>query len=144
MKYFVKLICGYRRDQEHIIPAREAHKAYYLFNNPDKRSTFSNGLAIRGDQIQEIVPAYQHTMGWNEMHVLDQDDYNELAQRGVMSKMQRIMSAAKEIAQLGAPEDLNTPLAQLVREKYQRLFAPPAPRLGTQDVKSLLPQKQLR
>jgi len=92
-----------------------------LFDHPDTRSTFKDGLAIKGDQIQEIVPDYQGTMGWNATHVLDSDDWNELNGNGVARKMRQIMSAAREIAKLGAPEDLNTPLGELMKNKYPQL-----------------------
>ncbi len=115
MKYAVKLIVGFRRDQEHTIDAKEAHKAYYLFNNPDARTTFSNGLAIKGDQIQEIVPDYHSTMGWNPTHVLTNDDHNELTLNGVKQKLQFIMSEAKEIGMRGNKEELAQPLNVLLK-----------------------------
>ncbi len=124
MKYKIKLITGFRRDQEYSIDANEAHKAYYLFDNPDTRSTFSNGLAIKGDQIQEIVPDFQGTMGWNATHVLDSDDHNELAKLGVDRKLRSIMSAAREIAKLGEQTDLHTLLSKLLKTKYPQLAAP--------------------
>ena len=121
MKYCIKIITGFRRDQEYSIDANEAHKAYYLFDHPDTRTTFSNGLAIKGDQIQEIVPDYQATMGWNPTHVLDSDDHNELAKKGVDRKMQEIMGAARYIAQKGEPADLNLSLSELMKNKYPKL-----------------------
>lgn len=121
MIFKVKLIVGFRRDQEHWIDANEAHKAYYLFDHPTERGTFANGLAIKGDQIQEIVPDYQGTMGWNSTHVLDSDDLNELRAKGVDAKMQKILSAAKDIAKLGEVSDLKIPLSNLMKEKYPAL-----------------------
>jgi len=129
MKYKVKLIVGFRRDQEHSIPADEAHKAYHLFFNPDTRTIFSNGLAIKGDQIQEIVPDYQGTMGWNASHQLNDDDWNELRANGVSGNFQRILSASKEIAQRGDPTELNIPLTTLL-SKYPKL-APQEERQGS-------------
>jgi len=117
MKYAVKLIVGFRRDQEHSIPATEAHKAYYLFTHPDERGIFSNGLAIKGDQIQEIVPDYHNTVGWNASHQLNDDDWNELRGKGIMQKMQFIMSNAKEIGTRGNIEELNQPLNILLAGK---------------------------
>jgi len=117
MKYAVKLIVGFRRDQEHSIPAQEAHKAYYLFTHPEERGIFSNGLAIKGDQIQEIVPDYHSTMGWNVTHQLTDDDYNELRTKGVLQKMQYIMSEAKELGTHGTSEMLQTPLGKLLEGK---------------------------
>lgn len=114
MKYYVKIIVGFRRDQEHSIPASEAHKAYYLFLHPNERGIFSNGLAIKGDQIQEIVPDYHTTMEWNPSHQLDNDDWNDLRSYGVAQKMQFIMSEAKNIGARGDVEQLNRPLNDLI------------------------------
>lgn len=114
MSYKVKLIVGYRRDQEHTIDADEAHKAYYLFLNPDTRTVFSNGLAIKGDQIQEIVPDYHGSMGWNPTHQLDSDDWNEIHRLGVHRKITHMLSIASQIAQTATAEEINTPLTELI------------------------------
>jgi hypothetical protein len=139
MKYKVKLIVGFRRDQEHTIPAEEAHKAYYLFTHPDERGIFSNGLAIKGDQIQEIVPDYHATMGWNPTHVLDSNDHNELTLNGVKQKLQWIMSEAKEIGTHGQKEQLTTPLNVLLKGKAptQKLYS------GSKSIKELLKKNPL-
>lgn len=112
-KYHLKVVCGFRKEQEFTINANEAHKAYYLFNNPEKRGTFDNGLAIKGSDISRIIPDYCTTMGWNTTHTLTDDDFNELRKNGVMQKLQVIMSSAKEIARIGNPEDLAKPLIEL-------------------------------
>lgn len=117
-KYKVKIVCGFRKEQEFTINANEAHKAYYLFNNPEKRGTFDNGLAIKGSDIQRIEPDYNATMGWNHTHQLTSDDWNELHRSGVMQKLQGIMSSAKEIARIGQLEDFTSPLIDLVKNKY--------------------------
>lgn len=122
MKFYIKLICGFRQDQEYTISADEAHKAYWLFANPEARAFFADGLAIKGSDIQRIVPDYQTTMGWNVTHRLDSDDLNEIHQNGVMGKMQNILASAKEVARVCAPEDLQTPLPQLLKEKYDGLL----------------------
>jgi hypothetical protein len=134
MKYAVKMIVGFRRDQEHTIPATEAHKAYYLFTHPDERGIFSNGLAMKGDQIQEIVPDYHATMGWNPTHVLDSNDHNELTLNGVKQKLQWIMSEAKEIGTYGDTEQLKTPLNILLKGKApaQKLYS------GAKSIKELI------
>src|SRR3954447_1451082 len=113
MKPKVKLIVGFRRDQEHSIDADEAHKAYYLFLNPDKRGVFSNGLAIKGDQIQEIVPDWQGTMGWNPTHILDSDDFYDIRRHGMENKVRDMLAAAKDIAYLADPKLLSRPLSTL-------------------------------
>lgn len=117
----IKIIVGFRRDQEHSVSADEAHKAYYLFLNPESRGIFNNGLAIKGSQIEEIVPDYQGTMGWNQTHVLGDDDWAEIRKVGVDRKLRMLLSAGKEVAQLGKTEDLNVPLAELVEKKYDKL-----------------------
>lgn len=122
--YKIKLIVGYRRDQEHSIDANEAHKAYYLFLNPDQRGVFNNGLAIKGSQIEEIVPDYIGTMGWNPTHVLDGDDWNEIRDLGVDRKLNTLITAAKDIARLKDPKDLETPLIELIQKKYPQLAKP--------------------
>ena len=117
-KYKVKIVCGFRKEQEYTINANEAHKAYYLFNNPEKRGTFDDGLAIKGSDIQRIVPDYNATMGWNHTHVLTDDDWNELNLNGVANKLRTILASAKEIGMIGEPDDFKTPLIDLVKNKY--------------------------
>lgn len=122
-KYKVKLICGFRQDQEYTIDANEAHKAYYLFNNPDQKGTFENGLAVFGADIRRIVPDYVATMGWNPDHKLTGDDYNEIHANGLMAKMQNILYAAKEIAKNAQPEEMRTPMIDLYKGKYAQLVS---------------------
>lgn len=120
----IKLIVGFRRDQEHSIDAEEAHKAYYLFFHPEARTVFKDGLAIKGDQIQEIVPDWQGTMGWNPSHQLDSDDWNDLNSRGIPDRMRNMLSLAKDISQRIEPPDLSTPLSQLLETKFPQLGTP--------------------
>lgn len=143
MNYKIKLIVGFRRDQEHSISADEAHKAYYLFLHPESRGVFSNGLAIKGDQIQEIVPDYIGTMGWNPTYNLMSDDWNEIRSLGVDRKMNHLLTTAKDIAQLNNPEDLNVPLTQLIEKKYPQLEQKTTEvrEGGTKSLKELLPPK---
>lgn len=120
MNYKIKLIVGFRRDQEHTVDMDEAHKAYYLFLNPDSRGIFKNGLAIIGSEIRDIVPDYNATMGWNPAHTMDTDDWNQVRAAGADRKMQGLLAAAREVAQLGKPEDLNTPLQELMAGRYAK------------------------
>lgn len=117
----VKLIVGYRRDQEHSISVDEAHKAYHLFLHPEQRGVFNNGLAIKGDQITEIVPDYHGTMGWNPSHNIDADDWNEIRNKNIDVHMQRALKAAKDIATLQNAQDFNAPLSELLETKYPYL-----------------------
>lgn len=113
----IKLITGFRRDQEYSIDGEEAHKAYYLFLHPEARGVFGNGLAIKGDQIQEIVPDWQGTMGWNSTHNLDSDDWNEIRGKGIDIIVSKKLSEAKDVARLAKPQELELPLSQLA-QKY--------------------------
>lgn len=115
-KFKLKIVCGFRKEQEFTINANEAHKAYYLFNNPEKRGTFNNGLAIKGSDIQRIEPDYNATMGWNHTYQLTNDDWNELHTTGVSGKLQGIMSTAKEIARFNNETLLTTPLIDLIKQ----------------------------
>ena len=117
----VKLIVGFRRDQEYSIDIEEAHKAYFLFHNPDARAVFSNGLAIVGSQIQEIKPDWIGTMGWNETHNLNGDDWNEIHRSPEFPKMERALQTAQNIAKTCTIADLQVPLRQLAKEKYAHL-----------------------
>jgi hypothetical protein len=119
-KYKIKVVCGFRKEQELTIDANEAHKAYYLFNHPDKRGTFNNGLAIKGSDIQRIEPDYNATMGWNHTHQLTGDDWNEIHRTGVADKFLAILAGAKEIGRTAEIADLQKPMIEL-KEKYPAL-----------------------
>lgn len=119
-KYKAKIVCGFRKEQEFTIDANELHKAYYLFNNPEKRGTFNNGLALKGSDIQRIEPDYNATMGWNHTYQLTNDDWTELNTTGVAKKIRGIMAYAKEVARVGTVEDLQTSLIDL-KDKYPLL-----------------------
>ena len=108
----IKIITGFRDDQYFIIEDNEAHKAYYLFNNPEARTVFSNGVALIGKNIQGIEPAWNETMGWNPSHKLDNDDWNDIRTKGVEKKMRQVLGQAQDLALLAEhkPELLKTPL----------------------------------
>jgi len=110
----VKIITGFRVDQHYTIEADEAHKAYYLFRNPEERGVFNNGVAIIGKNIQGIEPDYHAMMGWNPTHTLDSNDYNELRGKGVDVKIRDTLANAKLLADRITPQNkakiLNAPL----------------------------------
>lgn len=109
MTYFIKIVTGFREDQFVSVPLQEAHKAYYLFLNPDTRTIFSNGVAILGRDIQRIVPDWNATMDWNDMHKIDSYDLAEIKANGVHDKMKSLMAKAKDISLLMAEQpDLAT------------------------------------
>lgn len=133
----IKLILGYRRDQEHSIDINEAHKAYYLFLNPAARSVFKNGLAIIGEDIKSITPDWHGTMGWNPTHQMDGGDWNEIRSGGYERKMDMMLASAKNIASLALPEELNIPLRELMSTKYPQIAEPKRER-GTRQIGELI------
>lgn len=94
----LKIITGFRNDQFYSIDSEEAHKAYYLFMNPDARAIFSNGVAIIGKNIQGIEPDYHATMGWNGSHKMDSEDWNQIRGEGIDRKLRYVMEKAKDLA----------------------------------------------
>lgn len=116
----IKVVTGFRKEQHHTIDADEAHKAYYLFLNPEKRSVFKNGVALIGQDIRSIEPDYQATMGWNPTHTLDGDDWNELREKGLDRELRNVIALAKEAAQLLPPQSMNQPLSSLLPEIQNR------------------------
>lgn len=110
----IKIITGFRNEQYYIIDAEEAHKAYYLFNNPEARTTFDNGVALIGKNIQGIEPAYNETMGWNPTHKLDDYDWEEIRTKGIDNKLRDVLSEAKSISYLAEqkPELLKISLSE--------------------------------
>lgn len=108
----IKIITGYREDQHYTIEADEAHKAYFLFLNPEKRTVFKNGVALIGSNIQSIEPDYNATMGWNKTHELDDDDWVELRTKAIDRKLRDVLQLAKNIAQ-EQPDKINTPLSEI-------------------------------
>lgn len=124
----IKIITGFRRDQEHSIDGEEAHKAYYLFLHPEERGIFKNGLAICGKEIQEIVPDWQATMGWNPTYNVAPEDWNEIRASGADRRMNAMLTAAREVATMALPEEMGTPLTELVAKKYPALMPAPIER----------------
>lgn len=112
-KYYIKVITGFREDQQISIPMQEAHKAYYLFKHPEARGVFNNGVALIGKNIQEIKPDWNKTMGWVDTHELDNYDFLELRNNGVEAKMRELIVKAKDIAILGEEKK------DLLQEKLQ-------------------------
>lgn len=94
----IKIITGFRENQYYVIEDYEAHKAYYLFNNPEARTTFENGVALIGKTIQGIEPAWNETMGWNPTHELDDDDWNEIREKRIDVKLFSRLEKSRKIA----------------------------------------------
>lgn len=115
----IKLITGFKRDQHYSISDEEAHKAYYLFLNPEQRGIFENGLALIGKDIHTIQPDYQGTMGWNPTHELGTDDWDEIRQKGIDRKLNAVLEKAKKVAYLVEknPQYMNMPLNEIKIEQ---------------------------
>jgi hypothetical protein len=96
----IKIKTGYREDEYYVIKNSEAHKAYYLFEHPEARTVFSNGVALRGEDIRGIEPAWNEMMGWNPTHKLDNDDWNEINKSGIKEKINEVIDEAQKIAKL--------------------------------------------
>lgn len=111
----LKIITGFRKDQKYTIDEDEAHKAYYLFMNPDKRGIFNNGVALVGSMIQGIEPDYHATMGWNETHLIDSDDWNEINSKGIAKRLNDVLVKAKNVVKQfqDKPEVFLLPLSQI-------------------------------
>ncbi len=112
-KLKVKIITGYRKDQHYTVDAEEAHKAYYLFLNPDQRGIFKDGIAILGSDIRAIEPDYNASMGWNATHDIDEDDMNEIKGKGIDRLLRDLLYKAKMAAQMCDPRDMNMPLSDV-------------------------------
>lgn len=114
MNLKIKIITGFRDNQYLVIDGEEAHKAYYLFNHPEARTVFSNGVALIGKHIEQIEPAFNETMGWNPSHKLDDDDWNEIRGQRIDNKIRDLLATAKDIARLaeGKKEIINLPLSE--------------------------------
>jgi hypothetical protein len=108
----IKIITGFRKDQHLTIDADEAHKAYFLFLNPEQRGVFKNGIALIGADIRGIEPDYNATMGWNPDHTLQSDDWNELRKTGMDRQLRDIIQLASDVAKF-QPEKINLPLSEI-------------------------------
>lgn len=111
--YKISIVTGFRPDQQITIDASEAHKAYYLFLHPDERGVFSNGVALIGRDIRQILPDFNTTMGWNPQHRLTEDDWALLRRRGVETRMNAILELAKEVGKRGDPAYMQRKLSDV-------------------------------
>lgn len=111
----IKITTGFNADEKFIIDSDEAHKAYYLFNNPELRGTFSNGVALIGRDIRSIQPAWNEIMGWNPTHKIDEYDWNEIRSKGIDNKVNKVLELAQDTARLaqGNVKILELPLSEI-------------------------------
>jgi len=113
-KLKIKIIVGFRKEQHYTIDADEAHKAYYLFLNPEQRGIFSNGVAVIGQDIHSIEPDYNAMLEYSPSYTLDGSDWQEVKKLRLDTQVKEIMLKAKEIAQLGNPQKINLPLSKVL------------------------------
>lgn len=115
MIHKIKIVMKFRGVNEVIysIPADEAHKAYYLFVNPHKRTIFNNGLAIKGEDIERIEPDVIGTMGWNQGYKLSPED--NLETQGIKRKLEKICWIASQVGKSDNPQ-LDDPLSKVIKE----------------------------
>lgn len=120
----VKLITGYREDQYRIIDSEEAHKAYFIFLNPEQRTVFKGGVAMIGKDIKGIEPAYNETMGWNPKHKMDEADWNEVRNKGVQKRLDLRLEVARLVAQDAVNDArlLALPLSVIAKQESSRLL----------------------
>lgn len=119
MDYKIKIITGFREDQSYAIDAEEAHKAFYLFLNPEERGVFNSGVALIGKNIQSIEPDYNATLGYNPTYKLDHLDWNEIRSKGIDRKLREVLVDAKTVANMHDPFLISLPLT----EATQKLLA---------------------
>lgn len=111
----IRIKTGYRADQYCVIPDEEAHVAYYLFAHEDAKAIFSNGVALRGRDIQGIEPAWREIMGWNPAHEMNTYDWSEIQRKGIDRRAQQRVELAKRVASVISPKDFHTPLPELAK-----------------------------
>lgn len=114
----IKIITGFRENQYYTIDANEAHKAYYLFEHPEARAIFSNGVALIGKNIQGIEPDWNAIMGFNPTYELVGEDWNIIHDKGYSREVRGLLQDAKLVAQFAdkRQELLQLPLKEAFEE----------------------------
>lgn len=114
--FIVRITTGFSENQQFNIGIEEAHKAYFLFRNPEKRGVFDNGIALIGRDIRTIQPDWHASMGWNPTHKLDDDDWNEINAK-VKDELKTLMEKANDVSYLieGNPALMATTLSEAIK-----------------------------
>lgn len=99
MRYF-KIRIGYGKEDDRYISIGEGEleSALHCFIT-DSKGVFKNGVC-RGSDIISITEDWHKEMGWNETHVIIDDDWNELKAKGITGKYTGVLAQAKENVQL--------------------------------------------
>lgn len=95
MKIHFKALTGFGDERVVHFDSFELEKVQYAFLR-EKRVLLKNGEAVDGKYIQQIMPDYHATMGWNQQHKLSADDFNEIARKGIDTEANRLMTIARE------------------------------------------------
>ena len=90
-----KALTGFGEEREVFFDETDLEKVQYAFLR-EKRLLLSNGQAIDGKYIQQIMPDWVRSMGWNTAHTLDADDMNEIKASGIMSQAYQLLESSKE------------------------------------------------
>lgn len=98
MRHF-KIRIGYGKGDDTFIPIDESEleTALYCFIM-DGKGVFKGGVC-RGKDIISITEDWHKEMGWNESHVMDSDDWNDLYQKGIDKKYVGVLAEYKEKVQ---------------------------------------------
>jgi hypothetical protein len=91
---FFRVKIGYRPDE--FIPITgesELEKAMAAFTTNSK-AVFERGV-VRGQDIIAITEDWHREMGWNQSHVMEDEDWSELKSKGIKTKYEGIIASAK-------------------------------------------------
>lgn len=125
-KLKIKIVCGFRADQEYTVDCEQAHVAYYLFINKAHRFVFSNGIAIEGADIKRIVPDYNATFGFMPSYVMTPHDWADVYESEENSKaykaLQDRMTLAKDLAKQIPPGEQGKAMLQAPLKEHAKAF----------------------
>lgn len=94
-KIIFKALTGFGGEREVFFGAEDLEKVQYAFLR-EKRVLLSNGQAVDGKYIQQIMPDWIRTMGWNEGYSLTPDDNAEITKKGVRSDASHILEQTRD------------------------------------------------
>lgn len=93
-KLYFKAIYGF--DAEDYIPVEEDELEKAIYAHMTGSKTILKGGSMSGDKIHHVVEDNHRTMGWNRGYKLCSDDYAELREKGIDTKLQKVLGKTKE------------------------------------------------
>jgi len=93
-KLYFKAIYGF--DAEDYIPVEEDELEKAIYAHMTGSKTILKGGSMSGDKIHHVVEDAHRTMGWNRGYKLGSDDYAELREKGIDTKLQKTIGKTKE------------------------------------------------